>query len=174
MSAAAAAPAPAAAAAADGPTEEEKAEGIAEVGWRLPAQWSDSTWRTSAGDSTDFLPCALRVRAIVRLTAKLLLVLLVLWCTTDDAEVLHRQRNPVTQTFEYYVHYVECAQPAAQLWLDECLRRGRCAIADMVGFSDCWRARREQLTDGWTSGSRRNGSILSRRRSQTQKPRKRR
>ena len=166
MSAAAAAPAPAAAAAADGPTEEEKAEGIAEVGWRLPAQWSDSTWRTSAGDSTDFLPCALRVRAIVRLTAKLLLVLLVLWCTADDAEVLHRQRNPVTQTFEYYVHYVECAQPAAQLWLDA-------RLIWLDSLTAGW-ARREQLIDGWTSGSRRNGSILSRRRSQTQKPRKRR
>jgi hypothetical protein len=41
-SAAAAAPA---AAASDGPTEAEKEEGIAEVGWKLPAQWSDSTWR---------------------------------------------------------------------------------------------------------------------------------
>jgi hypothetical protein len=43
---------------------------------------------------------------------------LLLLCMIDDAEVLHRQRNPVTQTFEYYVHYVECAQPAAQLWLE--------------------------------------------------------
>lgn len=37
---------------------------------------------------------------------------LLLCAGIDEAEVLHRQRNPVTQTFEYYVHYVECAQPA--------------------------------------------------------------
>ena len=33
---------------------------------------------------------------------------------SDEAEVLHRQRNPVTQTFEYYVHYVECARRSPQ------------------------------------------------------------
>ena len=31
---------------------------LPEVGWRLPAQWSDSTWRASADDSAAFLPSA--------------------------------------------------------------------------------------------------------------------
>ena len=29
----------------DGPTAEEQEAGIAEVGWKLPAQWTDGTWR---------------------------------------------------------------------------------------------------------------------------------
>jgi hypothetical protein len=30
----------------------------------------------------------------------------------DQAEVVHRQENPVTKTFEYYVHYCDCASIA--------------------------------------------------------------
>ena len=70
MSQPAAAAAAPAAAASDGPTEEEKAEGIAEVGWRLPAQWSDSTWRASAcaiGATLAYRPsCAIHRAAAVR------------------------------------------------------------------------------------------------------------
>ena len=105
--AAAAAAAPAAAAGSDGPTEAEKAEGIAEVGWRLPAQWSDGTWRASARRMNFVLALS---RPFVLMAARF--TSLVCAGGTDEAEVLHRQRNPVTQTFEYYVHYVECAPPA--------------------------------------------------------------
>merc|ERR1712167_81817 len=47
----------------------EEAGVIAEVGWKIAAQWNDGTWH--------------------------------------QAEVVHRQKNPVTKTFEYYVHYCD-------------------------------------------------------------------
>ena len=80
----------------------------------------------------------------------------------DDAEVLHRQRNPVTQTFEYYVHYVECAQPACTALVNlECPHATRKAarlltlvriLSRGVTTTARWWSRREQSTAGWTSG----------------------
>ena len=91
----------AAAAAAAAAADEE--EGIAEVGWKMPAQWTDGAWRAC------LLPRRLaRLLGGVPIAGFAVAQLRVL--PSDEAEVLHRQRNPVTQTFEYYVHYVECAR----------------------------------------------------------------
>ena len=90
----------AAAAAAAAAADEE---GIAEVGWKMPAQWTDGAWRASS-----LLPRRLaRLSRGVPIAGSLCSAAGV---PSDEAEVLHRQRNPVTQTFEYYVHYVECAR----------------------------------------------------------------
>ena len=96
----------AAAAAAAAAADEE--EGIAEVGWKMPAQWTDGAWRAS------LLPRRLARLFCRRAYRRLCSVAQLRVLPSDEAEVLHRQRNPVTQTFEYYVHYVECARRSPQ------------------------------------------------------------